>query len=384
MLRTSLLPSGSNTLPTIVLITACAACGGAAPEAGTDGMTPTPTSDGEPITADVTEGDDAGSEPVTTTTGETETSGTTAPDTTGADDVEDPPPPVCGDGRVDPGEQCDNGETLNNEHKFCTDACKLNICGDGLLFDGHEDCDLGAVNSDEYGSICTEQCEPGVWCGDNIVQMGHEECDNGPDNGTPAPDEEGISCDTMCRMNARRVFITSHAYTGNLGGLSGADEKCRKAAADAELPHPERFMALLSDAGTSMKSRYEDKLDEQLPYVFVTGKKVSDSYAELIKGGPGDLGLYLNEEMEIVSQWYVASNTAPGGSIYQEFDDQNVLKATDCDGWWSDSKQVLGRLGLNSKSADDPDFLVWKEENGWLSSVTMTCNKPMRLYCIEL
>jgi len=34
----------------------------------------------------------------------------------------------------------------------------------------------------------------------------------------------------------KRVFVTSDAYKGNLGGLEGADAKCQDLAEDADLP----------------------------------------------------------------------------------------------------------------------------------------------------
>lgn len=292
--------------------------------------------------------------------------------------------PICGDGRPGPGEECDDGEENNGDNELCTESCTINICGDGLLLAGTEDCDHGDANSDEYGFICTKQCRRGVWCGDNVLQPEHEQCDNGPENGASGVDEQGIACDKMCRMKARRVFITKHAFSGDLGGLSGADEKCRKAALDAQLPAPERFMALLSDAGTSMKTRYEDKLGDPMPYVFLTGAKIADSYAALIEFGPGDLGVHVNEALETVADRWVASNTAADGSIYQEFDDQDQLIPTDCDGWSTSDKAALGRFGYNGMSPDAPDYDAWKQDKQWLSWATYKCDWPIRLYCIEL
>ncbi len=49
------------------------------------------------------------------------------------------PVPVCGNGIISGGEQCDDGNTNNND--ACTNQCKNNICGDGLLNFGVEQCD---------------------------------------------------------------------------------------------------------------------------------------------------------------------------------------------------------------------------------------------------
>lgn len=37
----------------------------------------------------------------------------------------------------------------------------------------------------------------------------------------------------LMNNNSKRVFVTSTTYSGNLGGLDGADRECQKAAAVA-------------------------------------------------------------------------------------------------------------------------------------------------------
>ena len=91
----------------------------------------------------------------------------------------------CGDGVVDPGEQCDDANTNNNDG--CTNQCTTNTCGDGVLQPGVEECDLGSRNGmtlpAEYGSTvisCSRECRQiassGGFCGDNVVN-GAERCD---------------------------------------------------------------------------------------------------------------------------------------------------------------------------------------------------------------
>jgi cysteine-rich repeat protein len=92
----------------------------------------------------------------------------------------------CGDGHVDPGEECDDGNTNNNDS--CTNACKRNVCGDGVLQTGVEECDLGALNGTrsctaDYGSTCLscsttcrQVASSGGYCG-NGVKEGSEQCD---------------------------------------------------------------------------------------------------------------------------------------------------------------------------------------------------------------
>lgn len=333
-----------------------------------------------------------------TTTGDAAPSGTEPPTSTGAPlttaSTEESAPDssstastgsttalasLCGDAIVDPGEECDKGDALNSDAAYCTEQCKLNICGDGLLLVGHEICDEGDANSDDYGATCGADCKPGARCGDNLVQPG-EECDHGPDNGAPRGDRQVIGCDMDCRMKARLLFVSSQAFTGALGGLDDADETCQILASLAGLPDPERFRAFLSDDSTSMQERYAEHLGEQLPYIAVTGHKFADSYDALLAFGPGDAGVHVTETGATLLGVYVATNIAADGSIYE---DPNLIP-TDCDGWTSEDKAYFARVGFNAVALDSPQHASWKSTKAWASHKNMSCNTPMHLYCLEL
>jgi cysteine-rich repeat protein len=97
----------------------------------------------------------------------------------------DPPAaePVCGDGRIAAGEQCDDGNVLNTDQ--CTQLCELARCGDGFRRldlepedEGYERCDDGNARNDDD---CLTTCQP-ARCGDGEVQLGEEECDLGGAN----------------------------------------------------------------------------------------------------------------------------------------------------------------------------------------------------------
>ena len=104
---------------------------------------------------------------------------TTDESTTGVSDTEmsttvDPtvPMPTCGDGNVDPGEQCDDQNA--DDHDDCLASCVEAVCGDGILWDGVEACDDGNANDDDG---CTSMCAA-TTCGDGDVDDG-EQCDDG-------------------------------------------------------------------------------------------------------------------------------------------------------------------------------------------------------------
>ncbi|MEZ4369008.1 MAG: hypothetical protein R2939_22415 [Kofleriaceae bacterium] len=83
--------------------------------------------------------------------------------------------PRCGDQIVQAGEACDDGAGNGND-RACTSTCEVAVCGDGLLQAGVEACDLGAGNLDT--GTCTTSCEA-ARCGDGLVWEGVEACDDG-------------------------------------------------------------------------------------------------------------------------------------------------------------------------------------------------------------
>lgn len=80
----------------------------------------------------------------------------------------------CGDGFVQPGEECDEGMG-NANNGACTLACTNAECGDGFVGPG-EACDGGMLNADD--AACTSSCQAAT-CGDGLVWAGVEACDDG-------------------------------------------------------------------------------------------------------------------------------------------------------------------------------------------------------------
>jgi cysteine-rich repeat protein len=81
-------------------------------------------------------------------------------------------PTSCGDGEVQPPELCDDGDRDDTDD--CPRTCLPASCGDGFLHAGVERCDDG--NADQ-GDACN-RCEP-ARCGDGVVWRGVEACDDG-------------------------------------------------------------------------------------------------------------------------------------------------------------------------------------------------------------
>ncbi len=94
--------------------------------------------------------------------------------------------PTCGDGVVDAPEQCDSISP-----PLPTSTCDINchtisqaVCGNGVK-EGTEQCDNGTANSDTAADACRTNCTNAT-CGDGVVDTG-EQCDG------------GSACDANCQ-----------------------------------------------------------------------------------------------------------------------------------------------------------------------------------------
>jgi cysteine-rich repeat protein len=204
---------------------------------------------------------------------------------------------VCGDGEVQPPETCDDGNADDGD--ACPTTCQTAKCGDGHTWFDKEECDAGADSAlcdsdctipmcgDEYvnpaaGEQCdaagepTAECDPDCtvpMCGDSYVSVAAgEECDDGNV-------DAGDGCSPACTKERRVVFVSSVLYTGNLGGLAGADNKCQQLAGAAGLKGS--FKAWLSDQTAGPSQRF---VKSTVPYVLPGGQQVAKSWADLTDG----------------------------------------------------------------------------------------------------
>lgn len=357
----------------LIMPTAChgeTAASGSLDEPGSTGSStqpdPSDSSSGEG-SDDVPTGPTTGPSTGEASTGEDEP-GTSTGGTTGVASY-------CGDGIVDAGEDCDHGPG-NSNFAFCTEGCAFNVCGDGFVLMGVELCDDGAANSDVYGSTCGSQCTPAPRCGDGLLQGAEEECDLGPGNDTEETNDDGLKCTQMCRLVGYRGFLTDAMYSGDLGGLEGADEKCRTAAMAAGFVHWTSFRAFLSGVDISANMRFADRIGDPTPYLLPGGQMFAKSYDELIASGPGDFGIHMTEYGESIQDATVATNTADG---------KIASAAESCLSWHSADKDLETHAGYNAMSMEDPSWPTWKSKAWWThSEFVMTCDSTyFRLYCLE-
>ncbi len=235
-------------------------------------------------------------------------------------------PPECGNDKVDDGEECDDGNTQSG------DGCSA-------------DCTLEAAE-----------------CGNGIIEDG-EECDD--DN-----NENYDGCDSEC-MGESIAFITSQTYSGDLGGLSGADKKCQGLADNAGLHGT--YKAWLSDSSTAVKDRFSHS---SRPYYRVDGEKIADNWEDLTTCDDPynciDAPIQIDENGDNVYIEEVFTYTKSDGSINDE------THVGECDGWTYGANQPpedrLETYGANSHSTGEK----WTRY-----ADNHRCDWYARLYCFS-
>lgn len=283
-----------------------------------------------------------------------------------------PEAPGCGDGVVDPGEACDDGFAANLNSAACLPDCTLAKCGDGHVQAGKEECDLGAGNSNAYGGCVPVTCLWGPRCGDGVVSPGHELCDPGaPVEG----DDEIAACTPGCRFDGRIAFLSSQAYTGDLGGISGADLKCQMLAEGFDPERAHTYRAWLSDGVSAPATTFEHgAMFTATPYVLRNGVKVAASFEDLVQHGP-TVGITITDTYEVVVDKRVWTHTTHEGKM--------VPDANHCEQWTSDSFKAQAIVGWNMPPQDSPELAIWADKRWWTRYLELSCNYPQRLYCFE-
>ena len=131
--------------------------------------------------------------------------------------------PVCGDGIVEGGEQCDDANNDNND--TCLTSCRLASCGDGFVRTNFESCDDGNVRD---GDACSSDCSTGAGCGNGILDPG-EKCDDG---NTSNSDECLSSCTPNVCGDGYAQLGVEQCDDGNEDGEDGCGNDCKLTGAE--------------------------------------------------------------------------------------------------------------------------------------------------------
>jgi cysteine-rich repeat protein len=249
--------------------------------------------------------------------------------------------PTCGDGNLVIGEECDDGvdddtyyiENPDDDDGNCviddsepTRSCLDNICGDGYLFGGIEECDDG-----------------------NFMN--------------------GDGCDSNCSLEVpifeARVFVRAGTNNGSIGGVAAADSLCQSSADSQSLGGT--WKAWISSNTEGPSSTFAT--NNNGPYKLLNGTIVANNWADLTDGtlrAPiilNQFGTRTGVDGPSDFSWTgtKVDGTPRGGPF------------NNCGQWTTSSGGIQGYVG-------DPGDI----DNRWTAETNAAnCNNLMHLYCFE-
>ena len=210
--------------------------------------------------------------------------------------------------------------------------------------------DASSASHGDTGDASSSTGPPPPACGDGVVDPG-ESCDDMNDD----PDD---GC-KLCTAD-RRVFASSAEYQGfALGGLYGADQRCRMLAAISMLPNFLTYRAWLSDSNTAAADRL---VHSRGRYILVNGLVVAQDWDALLSGT-------LENPINVTE----ASEVAGGGAWTGTFPNgQPAFGASFCEDWDGEDDLQLGGSGVCSQT-----------DAFWSFFEQYDCGSELSLYCFE-
>jgi hypothetical protein len=175
-------------------------------------------------------------------------------------------------------------------------------------------------------------------------------------------------------IQGKTVFVTSETFTGNLGGLQGADAKCQAAAFSAGLPG--LFLAWLSTSPGPIVGQPESGplhrfTRHAVPYVRTDGIKVADHFGDLVDGT-------LDQPIDVTefgTQLLFAGDLAWSSTIANGAPVGTDGRGT-CENWTTDAPLAtaafLGDFISNNFAWSAPGLSTFE-----------SCAQRNRLYCVE-
>ena len=281
---------------------------------------------------------------------------------------------------------CDGGQT------DCSGACvditkdNANCGGCGTVCGGGETCMAGACKCDGGKTPCSDACVDltkdnahcggcGAVCGGGSSCMGSQcVCGGGKAycGGAcvdPMQDTNNCGgCGTACEKDAacaggvcsKRVFVTSATFDGNLGGTTGADATCQKAANDATL-------------GGGWKAWLSDAKDGPAPMRLTTGfvgaYTLLDSSRTTI--AVGWTAFCSANHMVAISITETGMSTT--GLVWTGTTMPFGVSAYVCSDWSKNDAHVMGKVGDSTQVGMD-----WYD-----NFMTPPCSEMHHLYCVE-
>lgn len=182
-------------------------------------------------------------------------------------------------------------------------------------------------------------------------------------------------------QESKYVFVSSTQYTGNLGGLQGADAKCQQLATTAGLPGV--YKAWLSDVLDSPNTRFT-KTNHR--YKLVNDAVIASNWADLTDGLLNysvQIDEYGNPLADIMDLFVWTGTTVTGHSLPAEIATQEGLGKwhTFCFQWTQEVFWVNAIVGshwfLTELWSNTGDSKVFPGLEGW------PCDEMAHLYCFQ-
>ena len=164
-------------------------------------------------------------------------------------------------------------------------------------------------------------------------------------------------------QHEKTVFVTSVSFNGNLGGLTGADDKCQaQADGPASVVPSGTYLAWLSDGTDSPDTRFTKSAH---PYILPNGTKIAEDFTDLTDGSilhPIDIDT-TGKPLRYERFW---TGTNSDGTTAQYF--------VTCDGWTADPlTNFRGTAGNRTNTT-----ILWSSRYS-----RMPCGRILRLACFQ-
>ena len=189
-----------------------------------------------------------------------------------------------------------------------------------------------------------------------------------PDGASDAPNDVAkeaapVGCSFGVAACARRVFTTHATYHGDLGGLSGADDKCQSAADDSGNPAlvGRKFAAWMSisEAGSEAKDRLTHGT---LAYDHTRDSAVANDWSGFASSTHLQPMRYDENGNDVGDDFVWTGTDALGFAV-----------TDDCNGWADGTNAHSGVVGASSIVTG----------MGWSDVTSTTCDQVAHLYCVE-
>lgn len=177
------------------------------------------------------------------------------------------------------------------------------------------------------------------------------------------PKPDAAPADVVAPEDVRHIFVTGTLYTGNLGGLAGADAKCADHAMRGGLTGT--YLAWLSTAESSPAERMTRHPG---PYRTIGEAPIADNWEDLIDGEIAN-PIRANEFGELPTEQFVCT----GGEVWSNTRGDGTFEVTACGDWTDDL--ASGVVGSTTQ-----------QDTGWTYDPRcplVSCSTIMSIFCVE-